>query len=140
MTRNKNVARWNQLFCRLPVCCTNYYEKKLNLSSDNKLNPINISKMNSHFTPQILEHEKKDGDKRGWKSRSWLGIVTLVLYSKHLHVLCLRGMDFALFYYFTIEFWNCSDCGAVYFVFNYIDHRRHVLFIVWLLLHSEYRK
>ena len=33
------------------------------------------------------------------------------------HVYVIRGIDLASFYYFSIEFWNCSD-SVLYFIFN----------------------
>jgi hypothetical protein len=33
------------------------------------------------------------------------------------HYLCARGIDFAAFYDFSIEFWNCSNSIVLFFQF-----------------------
>ena len=50
--------------------------------------------------------------------------------SSHLYM-CLGGINFASFYLFLTEFWNCSDSVAI-FVLHFVDIKRGTCYVVLL--------
>jgi len=49
-------------------------------------------------------------------------------------LMCARDIEFDYFYYFSIEFWNCSDRVTFYFVFHSIIGCENIIMMMYRLL------
>ena len=59
----------------------------------------------------------------------WSCICVLEVSNQESEQSCVRGIEFSLFYYFDILFWNCCQ-SVVFFVFHFIYIHDKVLYIL----------